>query len=413
MRGSLAFPLALGLALGQSLQGTYLLPPTPIQRLLPYLAPEEVRRAVEAGWPRTDQPALGSGLAYLGQGRFLGVTDRGPNGDCPGGKFFPLPRFAPSLVFFRLEGDRILVERSLPLRNPIGKPISGLPNLEGEDIPFADQTCQSRLSLDPDGLDVEDVAVLPGGRGYLLVEENSPSLVYADAGGRILMRYTPQGVRPRASYPVRDLLPAILRERRNNRGLENLALSGDGKTAWALLQSPIGPTRDPAFDASLVVRAVRLDVSDPLRVQVTGMYLVPFSPPSAYPKPNRPRDLKYSAATWVREEQLLLLERAEGGARVFLVDFARATNLLGRPDGQSRDLDKAGVDYEGLGIRLPERQLLLETWRLPEIDTDKLEGLALMEDGQTLALMDDNDFAITGQEGPTQLWLVRLPQALR
>ncbi len=401
------------LAQGPVVRGVYALPPTPISRLQPQLSLQELQRAVEAGWPRTDRPALGSGLAYLGQGRFLGVTDRGPNGDCPGGKFFPLPAFAPNLVFFRLERDRIAVEDSLLLRNLVGRPISGLPNLQGEDTPFTDKTCQTRLMLDPDGLDIEDVGVLPGRRGYLLVEENSPSLVYVDTRGRILMRYTPEGIRPKASYPVRDILPAILRDRRNNRGLENLALSGDGRTAWIVLQSPIGSTRDPAFDASLVARAVRLDVSDPLRAQVTGMYLVPFSPPSEYPKPNRPRDMKYSAATWVKDQQILLLERAEGGARVFLVDFAQATNLLERPEGQSREFDKAGLDYTRLGLRLPERRLLLETWRLPEFDTDKLEGLALLEDGQTLALVDDNDFAITGVEGSSRLWLVRLPQPLR
>ncbi|GAB5602347.1 esterase-like activity of phytase family protein [Thermus sp. FJN-A] len=406
--------LALGLALAQGGQvvGVYTLPPTPITALNPHLTAEEIAAALQAGWPTDRLPALGSGLAYLGNGRFVGLTDRGPNGDCPGGKSFPLPRFAPTLALFRLEGREIKLERALPLRNLGGKPITGLPNLPGEDVPFTDKGCQGRLPLDPDGLDPEDVAVGPDG-AFWLVEENSPSLVHADPEGRILMRYTPQGVRLNASYPVRDILPPILRQRRNNRGLENLALSGDRKTAWILLQSPIGSTKDPAFDGSLVARAVRLDVSDPLRARVTGMYLVPFSDPKDYPKPNRPRDLKYSAATWLKEEKLLLLERAEGGARIFLVDFAKATNLLEHPEGSSPELDKAGVDYRAKGIALPERRLLLDTWRLPEIDTDKLEGLALLEDGQTLAIANDNDFAITGTEGPFRIWLVRLGEKLR
>jgi alkaline phosphatase len=399
------------LALAQELVGAYPLLPTPVQALNPHLTAEEVAEALKRGWPRSDQPSPGSGLFYLGQGRFLGLTDRGPNGDCPKGKYFPLPRFAPSLAFFRLEGQALRLEQSLPLRNPAGKPLTGLPNLPGEDVPFADASCQAELPRDPDGMDPEDVAPAPGG-GFFLVEENSPSLLYADPGGRVLMRYTPKGVRLQASYPVRDILPAILRMRRNNRGLENLALSGDGKTAWILLQSPVGPTSDPAFDRSLVARAVRLDVSDPLRARVTGMYLVPFSDPALYPKPNRPRDMKYSAALWLRDETLLLLERAEGGARIFRVDFRGATNLLEHPLGESPDLDKAGVDYQALGILLPRRELLLETWKLP-IDTDKLEGLALLEDGRTLALISDNDFAITGKEGPTYLFLVRLPAPLR
>ncbi|AFV77343.1 hypothetical protein Theos_2356 (plasmid) [Thermus oshimai JL-2] len=400
-------------AMAGQLLGEYTQPPMPLRLLNPHLPVGALLAAQERGWPRADLPGIGSGLVYLGNGRYLGLTDRGPNGDCPGGKFFPLPGFAPALVPFRLEGGAIQVEGALPFLTPAGRPITGLPNREGEDVPYADATCRERLALDPNGMDPEDVAVLPEGRGYLVVEENSPSLVYLNPEGRILMRYTPKGIRLEADYPVRDILPGVLSLRRNNRGLENLALSGDGRTAWALLQSPIGSTRDPAYDGSLVVRAVRLDVSDPLRVQVTGMYLVPFSPPSEYPKPNRPRDMKYSAAAWVEGERLLLLERAEGGARVFLVDFAGATNLLGLgPVGEGPELDRTGVDYAARGIRLPQRRLLLETWKVG-IDTDKIEGLALLEDGQTLALISDNDFAITGSEGPTQLWLVRLPQSPR
>ena len=417
MRRALAV-LALGggatLAQVAEVIGVFALPPTPIERLNPHLRPAEVAASREAGWPVTDRPSLGSGLFYLGDGRFLGVTDRGPNGDCPDkkGKYFPLPRFTPSLVFFRLEGTAMVLERSLPLQNLGGKPISGLPNLPGEETPFRDRACRGPLDLDPDGLDVEDVVLAPNG-GFWLVEENSPSLVYPNRQGRILMRYVPQGLRLGASYPVRDILPSILRQRRNNRGLENLALSANGKTAWIVLQSPIGPTSDPAFDGSLVARAVRLDVSDPLRAKVTGLYLVPFSDPKEYPKPNRPRDMKFSAATWVKDQQILLLERAEGGARVLLVDFAKATNLLERADGDSDRLDQAGVDYAALGIALPSRRVVLETWRLAQLDTDKLEGLALLEDGQTLAIVDDNDFAITGKEGPSRLWLVRLPERLR
>ncbi|MFX9212956.1 hypothetical protein ABTN57_19255, partial [Acinetobacter baumannii] len=85
-------------------------------------------------------------------------------------------------------------------------------------------------------------------------------------------------------------------------------------TAWVVLQSPIGSTKDSAYGDSLVARAVRLDVSNPLEVRVTGLYLVPFSDPKEYPKPNKPKDMKYSAAARVSGEKILLLERASGGA---------------------------------------------------------------------------------------------------
>jgi hypothetical protein len=90
------------------------------------------------------------------------------------------------------------------------------------------------------------------------------------------------------------------------------------------------------------------------------MYLVPFSDPKDYPKPIRPRAMQYSAAFWVKEETLLLLE----------------------------------------------------TWKFKEFYTDKQEGIALLEDGKTLAIIADNDFAVT-EDKPTKLWLVELPERLR
>jgi len=89
--------LLLALAQGQGGQvvGVYTLPPTSIRVLNPHLSQAEVEASLRNGWPTADRPALGSGLAYLGNGLFVGSTDRGPNGDCPGGKFFPLSRFAP------------------------------------------------------------------------------------------------------------------------------------------------------------------------------------------------------------------------------------------------------------------------------------------------------------------------------
>lgn len=397
--------------------GVYSLPPTSIDKLNPHLSLEAVEEARSRGWAVTDRPGIGSGLFYLGNGKFVGLTDRGPNGDCPKGTtgiYFPLPSFAPTLVTFRLEeGSQTLkLEGAIPMRTPGGRLLSGLPARADQPPPYRDAQCTKPLERDPGGIDPEDVAALPQG-GYLLVEENLPAVLYVDSQGVVRMGYGPEGVQVSPPYPYKAILPKVLGLRRENRGLENLAVSGDGRTAWAILQSPIGSTKDPAYESSLVARAVRLDVSNPLDAKVTGLYLVAFSNPQDYPEPNKPKDMKFSAATWVGGERILLLERAKSGARIFLVDFSRATNLLDHPQGQSPDLDKAGVDYASLGIRLPERRLILETWKVGGFDTDKLEGLALLEDGRTLAISEDNDFAITGQEAYSRLWLVRLDEALR
>ena len=100
--------------------GMYTLPPMDLKMLNPHLFEEDIREAQARGWAKVDQPGIGSGLFYLGNGRFLGLTDRGPNGDCPGGKFFPLPRFAPALLPFRLEEatGRIRLEAPVSDRRP-------------------------------------------------------------------------------------------------------------------------------------------------------------------------------------------------------------------------------------------------------------------------------------------------------
>jgi hypothetical protein len=166
-KGFILAGLWLSAALAQKVVGVYTLTPTPLPALNPYLLPQELSLAQAAGFPRLDLPSLGSGLYPLGDNRFLSLTDRGPNLDCArgSGKVFPVPRFTPSLVYFRLEGREAWVERSLPLYTPKGRPVTGLPNRPQDDLPFLDISCTVRLAYDPNGLDPEDVVVLPENRG--------------------------------------------------------------------------------------------------------------------------------------------------------------------------------------------------------------------------------------------------------
>lgn len=410
--GALSFSLWTLFTLGQSLLEKSFLRPLPLAILNPHLTQEDLQAAQRAGFARQDTPSPGSGLVALGRGRYLALTDRGPNGKCPGGASFPVPRFTPSIVFLQEEGGSLKVEKSLPLKDVQGRPISGLPNQkERDDVPHGDAACKTLLPYDPGGIDPEDIALLPDGR-FLLVEEYSPSLLVVDRDGKVLVRYVPEGLRLEgAPYPVQEILPRVLLERRKNRGFENLALSKDGKSAWAVLQSPLGSTKDDGLSNSLVARAVRFDLSDPLKARVTGMYLVPFSDPASYPKKNKPKDMKYSAAQWLRGEEILLLERADGGVKVFLVDFSRATNLLGRPDANSLDLDRAGVDYRSLGIVPAERRPVLDLNTQVLGITDKMEGLALLS-SRELVLINDNDFGINN-EGPSGLFHFELSEELR
>ena len=62
--------------------------------------------------------------------------------------------------------------------------------------------------------------------------------------GKVLKRYTPAGKKlVDAAYAVSDRLPAVLSQRRKNRGFESVAVSRDGKTAYTMTQSPLGSTK--------------------------------------------------------------------------------------------------------------------------------------------------------------------------
>ena len=316
----------------------YTLPPFSLEYF--GYSPEELATA-ELNGAVTDRPAIGSGLQRLNGNHYISVTDRGPTYDRSspsGSKAFPLPQFNPMIVSFQAVADQIVPTGYLPLLNNLNQPVTGLPNGPLDDAPgYLTVTAPVAFPPNQDGLDIEDVHTLPGG-GFILVEEYGPSVVIVSPTGHVLKRYTPGGKTwPNANYSVSDSLPPVLKARRANRGFESIALSPDGRTAYTVMQSPLGvTTAGSATRDSLLVRILRMDISDPLNMQVTGQFVYSMQPAGEYPRGNFPRDLKISAAVWVSEDRLLILERTDklgtgginlGGAKLILVDLTAATDV--------------------------------------------------------------------------------------
>ena len=377
----------------------------------------ELEAAQKNGLKRTDLPAIGSGLVWLGGMEFMGITDRGPNEDhlnasgAVDGKTFPLPSFTPAMVRFTIVGNSIKPLEYIPLTTLSGSAVTGISNEARDDVPFLNADSRAALTFNPNGLDTEALQRLPDGK-WIIAEEYSSSLAVLSAKGQVLMRYTPRGKRLNgAGYAVRDILPAVFENRRANRGFENLAVSGDGKTAWAIMQSPMGATSDKAFDESRIARAVRLDIGNPLDAKVTGMYAVPMSARADYKDTKRQRDLKFSDAAWLSDSKLLVLERADKLVKLFVMDFASATNLLERPDGSTLTIERVDSDLKALGITTPTRIEVFASTGL--IDDDKLEGLAVLSPS-VVALTNDNDFGIGDNKtgAPSKIWIVQLGQVL-
>ena len=380
----------------------------------------ELAVAQANGMPRIDLPAIGSGLQRLAGNYYVGITDRGvalARTTPSPGRAFPLPSFTPTLVFFQAAGDEIIPQAILPIVvDDAGTPATGIPNSATEDtFPFESLTAIAPLPFNQSGLDPEDLHTLQDGN-FIVVDEYSPSLAIISETGKVLKRYTPQGVTlPEAAYPVRDRLPAILRQRRANRGFEAVAVSRDGRTAYTMTQSPLGPTgAGTPTRNSRVLRVLRLDITDPLDLQVTGQFVMLLSPATDYPAGNRPQDLKLSAAAWVTDGKLLLIERTDepniGGAKLILVDLAGATDVTGLAEAQTLALENSALELASVGITPATTSVVYRNEETPEITDFKLEGLTILNRND-VALSNDNDFGVEAAVA-SKIWVLRLAEAL-
>jgi len=379
--------------------------------------------AVLNGLGATDLPAIGSGLQQLTGNHFLCVTDRGPNGDrADGNKYFPLPQFTPTIVWFQAIGDEIVPQAVLPIVNDLGNGVTGIPNAANADsIPFLTPTAAVQIPFNRDGMDVEDVHTLPGG-GFILVEEYGPSIVTVGADGHVLRRYTPAGkTLVGANYTVVDSLPGAINQRRANRGFEGLAVSDDGQTAYTMTQSPMGSTSagSPYRDSTLI-RVLKMDISNPLDLRVTAEFLFKLLPLTNFPAGNAARDLKISGAAWVSPDRLLITEGSDkigaGGHKVVLLDLTRATDVLHLPDASAVPLvyENVATDFTALGIRLGATSIVADLINdLPQITERKLEGLTILNNNE-IAISSDNDFGIGDVLGATtHVYTIRLSAPLR
>ncbi len=144
-----------------------------------------------------------------GNRRFIAITDRGPNGQpnaATGGRTFPSPSFAPTIMELQADADgRLSVVRRLQIRVPGADPlrgsgsglipgdtqlITGFRNVVTSGIDdrtwlmTGDTTLAEYLPTDPYGMDTEGVAVDPRDGSYWVSDEYPPVDCAPDAPGR-------------------------------------------------------------------------------------------------------------------------------------------------------------------------------------------------------------------------------------
>ena len=329
-------------------------------------------------------PGYGSSLAFKdiksdGTIEFYGLTDRGPNGDIPkyikngkkmSGKFFPTPNFAPSIGVITVNPaqGRADITASIPLKVR-GKAITGKPlptGSTGSTNEIALNFQMKDLGTDPNGLDTEGLAVDKDGN-FWISDEYGPFIVKADRHGNILEKYGPG-----------TGLPRILASRVPNRGSEGLTIDERGHV-FALIQSPLNVGGKTAKTA----KYTRIVEFDPTTKETT-MYAYPVD--TGYKNPGA---AKLGDITSIGKGQFLMIEQGkQHGAmqnRIYKIGLNSAT-----PIADNDDLELGLLD----GKITPAKKTLALDLRANGWNIEKAEGLALLPDRRTIAVVNDNDFGM-------------------
>jgi hypothetical protein len=378
------------------------------------LYPTDLKPLATIGGVRIKGGAYGSALTPVPGERdeFYGLTDRGPNVDAPdGGKIEPLPAFTPAIGKFQLRDGKAQLQKVIPLRAANGTLYNG------QVSPLAD-TGEKIVDLDgktlpqsPYGYDSEGLVALRDGT-FWVSDEYGPFVTHFGRDGRALERLS----------PFDGSLPAELKYRVPNKGMEGLALTPDGRTLVGVMQSALQQpdlTKKPGNVTTL--RIVTVD----LRTRATHEYLYLLDDPDT-------TGTAVSEITALSATRFLVDERdgkAEPGAskKLYEIDLAGATDVGPRAavPGATYDAVKGGLlvggrsidayvgkdttakateDLAAAGIKPVGKKLHLDLGALvTSLDPsggffghDKVEGVATTDGGRTLVISNDNDFGIDG-----------------
>ncbi|MCB1198805.1 MAG: esterase-like activity of phytase family protein [Deltaproteobacteria bacterium] len=341
-----------------------------------------------------------SGLAYRGEKTKEGFpilwthTDRGPNAEPfqPEGKTqkyrpFPLPAFQPLWVKFALDTQKgkLQILQTIPLTGPNQKPVTGMPNDPSHDEVPSDLRVQ-QLDYDPYGLDLEGMTFAPDGSVWM-ADEYRPSLVHFSKDGKLLDRFIPKASNTTQLDMGTPALSKIFASRKQNRGFEAIAISGN--TVYSFLQSPLPHSKNDK-------RSVRVIAFDTESHKEVGQYV--------YILDNKKAD-KIGDMVHIKDKQFLVIERdgkvgPSSFKKIYRVDFANATNLLDLSNRKQKHIEKTDSEkFASKGIQPAKKTLLADVSALGIDNIEKFEGITILDD-HTIALVNDNDFGLQGDFDP-------------
>ncbi|MEK8052068.1 esterase-like activity of phytase family protein [Ideonella sp. DXS22W] len=313
-----------------------------------------------------------------------GLSDRGP-----GGGTLPyetrIQRFTLDVNATTGAISNFQVVQTIKFSNAAGVALNGLaPN----------PSSVLGTSFDPEGM-----VVNPKNGNLLVSDEYGPSVYEFNRSGQLVKTYTvPANLVPQVNGTVNYNTTPPTTGREGNRGLEGLAISPDGKYAYAVLQNGLADDGLTATGTrSVYSRIVKYDTD-------SGTAVAQY----AYKLDSSGQGRGISAIVALGNDKFMVLERNNRGVgvgatvaspdkNVFMIDLAGATDVSGialpasgaLPDGFSAVTKGAKV------IDLDANTLAALGNKSPE----KWEGLAVgpqLADGRYLILAGtDNDYSVT------------------
>jgi hypothetical protein len=253
-------------------------------------------------------------------------------------------------------------------------------------------------SFDPEGL-----AINPKTGTFLVSDEYGPSLYEFDRSGNMIRTFnTPANLIPRSAGGTANYADDTGNTlgKRTNRGFEGLAISPDGRYAYAMLQSAMlnEGAGDGAFN-----RIVKFDIT-------TGNAVGQF----AYKMDTAAQGRGISALVALGNDKFMVLERNNRGIgvgatlatadkAVYQIDLAGATDVSNITLGTTTL--PAGVVAVGKGAKVIDLDADTLT-ALGNKSPEKWEGLAVgpkLNNGKYLVLAGtDNDYSVTQNAGGVQ-----------
>jgi hypothetical protein len=369
-----------------------------------------------------------SGLYFEGKTldgalRFTTITDRGPNGEAIGTQRpFLLPEYTPRIVRLELapQSGKLRVLEQIPLQHADGTPMTGLPNtaITGgtANSPYNDEVgidlFGNVLPLDATGGDFEGIVVAADGT-YWACDEYRPAIVHFDATGKMLTRLIPLGSHAAAGLPVpaagtagalgTEALPAILGQRRQNRGFEAIARQGD--KLYAFVQSPL---RNPASLGNAALNAlknVRLVEIDTVTL-ATRQFLYQLDNAASTGADDSIGD-KIGDMTATPAGGFLVVERDDDSSpadpsntiqkKLYAFSTTGATEISALDtlyNGKSLD-QLTTSELSAAKVKPIAKVLHTDLVEAGYTSVQKVEGLAYI-DATTLAVINDNDFGVAG-----------------